>query len=698
MVDRVNTFGRLALLVSAALVGLVACGGPGSPEGTVAVSFHVDMGEGIAPAGVPSGPGGAVGVTTVELRVFTADRELFFDGEGNLIEFDEGPVVLTDGPVTLHLPRDTYQFDATGREGPSGNILATGSLGVDVTEPTTIDLPLVTLIGSVDLTTPASVMPNQIVDVGLVVHPPGRTDLFVPTSDYEVWYDVHTEVFAESKLGVRFGVECRWMTVSVSVTSLADASVFNESLELAPNEVCSQYAGPVGVDLIPPLLTIEDVPAEIESGDALSITGTVSELQTEVASVILFDGPVQVGSASIDTSRQPNVWSVVWTPTVVRAYDLVVVAADTAGNESRESIGLSVIEQASSGFTALTAGFSFSCGVEWDGAAFCWGEGGFGQIGEGSTSDRNLPTGVSGGHDLATISAGSEHACGVAVDGAAYCWGRGLNGRLGNDSTTDSAVPVKVSGTTVFEDVAAGGSHTCAIDVDGAAYCWGDGATGKLGSGNNFSSSSPVAVSDGHTYQSITAGDEHTCALAVDGTVYCWGNGLYGRLGMPSGLGSSVPFRVPGYQFVALAAGTAHTCGISTDGATYCWGFGTSGQLGNGATATGHEPVVVSGGHEFQSIAAGGHNTCGITTNGDTYCWGEGASGKLGNGQTANSNVPVLVSGGLGFDAVTIGFNHVCAIAADATSYCWGQGSAGQLGTGGSAASHVPTQVVDPTP
>lgn len=698
MVDRCSALGRLGLLVSISLAVLAACGEPSVPAGTVAVSLRVPLDPVVAPAGVPAGPDGATGVTTVELRVFTAEEELFFDDDGNVIDVGGEPVVLTDGAVILHLPRDTYEFDITGREGSSGNILAVGSASAEITESTTIDIPLVSLIGSVELTAPTTIVPNEIVDVGLLVHPPSRPDLFVPTTDYEVVYDVNADVVNLSQLGVRFGVECQWVTVAVSVTSLADATVINESVVLAPSDVCSQYEGPVGVDLFPPALTVDELPDEVGIGETLTLTGTVSELQTAVASVTLFDGPVLVGSASVDTSQQPNVWSVVWTPTVARAYELVVVAADTAGNESRESVSLSVISQASTGFTVLAAGFSLTCGVEENGAAYCWGEGDSGQIGNGSTTNKNLPTSVSGGHDFVTISAGSEHTCAVDTDGAAYCWGRGLNGRLGNDSTTDSSVPVRVSGTTVFEDVAAGASHTCGLAVDGAAFCWGDGSTGKLGGGTNYSSSSPVAVSGGHTYQSITGGDEHTCALAVDGAAYCWGYGLYGRLGIPSGLGSTVPVMVPGYQFVALAAGTAHTCGITTDGTAYCWGFGTSGQLGNGQSVTGHEPVEVSGGHEFQSIAAGGHNTCGITTNRDTYCWGEGASGKLGNGLTTNSNVPVLVSGGHDFSAVTIGFNHICGIAADAASYCWGQGSAGQLGNGGSAASLIPVAVVDPTP
>lgn len=698
MVDRSDASGRLTLLFSAALVVLVACGGPSSPAGTVAVSFHVDLDAGLTPAGVPVGPGGAIGVTTVELRVFIADRELFFDDDGNVIDVGGEPVVLTDGAVTLHLPRDTYEFEVTGRDGSGGAILAMGSTSADITESTTIDIPLVSLIGSVELVAPTTIVPNEIVDVGLVVHPPSRTDLLVPTSDYEVSYDVNAVVVSLSQLGVRFAVECQWITVSVSVTSLADATVINESVVLAPSEVCSQYEGPVGVDLMPPALTVDELPDEVGLDETLTLTGTVSELQTAVAGVTLFDGPVQVGSASVDSSQQPNVWSIVWTPTVARAYQLIVVAADTAGNEASKTLNLSVTEQVSSGFMALAAGFSHTCGIEGAGAAFCWGEGGVGQIGDGSTADRSVPTSVSGGHIFGKVSTGSQHACSVDSEGGVYCWGRGQDGRLGNELTADSAVPVKVSGTTEFADVTAGGAHTCGLALDGTAYCWGSGSSGKLGGGTNFSSGVPAAVSGGHTYQSISAGAEHTCALAVDGTAYCWGYGLYGRLGIPSGLGSNVPVEVDGYQFVALASGDAHTCGITAEGAAYCWGFGTSGQLGNASATTGHEPVQVSGSYEFQSIAAGGHNTCAITSSNATYCWGEGASGKLGNGTTANSSVPVEVSGGHGFTAVTVGFNHVCGIASDGVSYCWGQGSAGQLGTGGSAASLVPVAVVDPTP
>jgi alpha-tubulin suppressor-like RCC1 family protein len=53
---------------------------------------------------------------------------------------------------------------------------------------------------------------------------------------------------------------------------------------------------------------------------------------------------------------------------------------------------------------------------------------------------------VSGGLTFESLSGGLDHFCGVTTEGAAYCWGSGSDGQLGNGSTANQATPVPVSG------------------------------------------------------------------------------------------------------------------------------------------------------------------------------------------------------------------------------------------------------------
>ena len=67
-----------------------------------------------------------------------------------------------------------------------------------------------------------------------------------------------------------------------------------------------------------------------------------------------------------------------------------------------------------------------------------------GQLGDGTTLDRAVPSAVASLRRFSAVSAGATHACALAEDGAALCWGRNQYGELGNGVTVASSVPVRV--------------------------------------------------------------------------------------------------------------------------------------------------------------------------------------------------------------------------------------------------------------
>src|SRR2546430_4328222 len=73
-----------------------------------------------------------------------------------------------------------------------------------------------------------------------------------------------------------------------------------------------------------------------------------------------------------------------------------------------------------------------------------------------------------------TITAGASHSCLLSRTGAASCWGDNAWGELGNGSKTSSARPVPVSGGIEFTTITAGETYTCGLDPTGAPPCWGD--------------------------------------------------------------------------------------------------------------------------------------------------------------------------------------------------------------------------------
>ena len=84
---------------------------------------------------------------------------------------------------------------------------------------------------------------------------------------------------------------------------------------------------------------------------------------------------------------------------------------------------------------------------------------------------------------LHAVTTGYTHACALDLNGAAYCWGNGADGQLGNGGRSTSAYATPVSGGRTYRAIAAGSTHTCAIGTDNVIYCWGDGMEGQLGTG-----------------------------------------------------------------------------------------------------------------------------------------------------------------------------------------------------------------------
>ncbi|MFW6078098.1 MAG: RCC1 domain-containing protein [Gemmatimonadota bacterium] len=313
------------------------------------------------------------------------------------------------------------------------------------------------------------------------------------------------------------------------------------------------------------------------------------------------------------------------------------------GEGRTRSTGEPVRVAADRAWTGLALGFHHSCGLDEAGRVHCWGWNANEQLGlgPGATGVRR-PNPVVGELRFTAITAGWYHTCGLDEDGAAHCWGYNAHGQVGDGSTADRPAPTPVAGGHRFEAIAAGGLHTCGVTTDGGAYCWGWNAWGQLGDGSTNDSAVPTELAGARRFDRIAAGFTHSCGIARGGGAFCWGSNHRAELGinavtMPGGPGVSTPMRVAREEdWLAVRAGLRYTCAVDVAGRAFCWGEGEDGQLGNGNTVLRDKPFHMREPRFRELVAGEGTHTCGVARTADrVYCWGYGEHGQLGRGEEA---------------------------------------------------------------
>ncbi|MEM7046465.1 MAG: hypothetical protein AAF442_02305 [Pseudomonadota bacterium] len=179
----------------------------------------------------------------------------------------------------------------------------------------------------------------------------------------------------------------------------------------------------------------------------------------------------------------------------------------------------------------VTAGHHFTCVLLESGTVRCWGRNGYGELGDGTTTNRTRPAPVPGLGNVVGIAAGYHHTCALIEDRTVQCWGHNNEGQLGDGTTTRRTRPTPVSGLENVVGLAEATYHTCALMDGGTVQCWGHNRLGELGDGTTTNRTRPTPVLGLENVVGLAAEAHHTCALMDGGTVQCWGRNVHGQLG-----------------------------------------------------------------------------------------------------------------------------------------------------------------------
>jgi alpha-tubulin suppressor-like RCC1 family protein len=365
-----------------------------------------------------------------------------------------------------------------------------------------------------------------------------------------------------------------------------------------------------------------------------------------------------------------------------------------------------------------------------------WGYNFYGQLGDSSTSDSNVPIAVPLSSRVSSVAVGAAHSLAVTSAGSVLAWGNNDHGQLGIGTATGpdmcSSTPCSTAPVTVMlptgtraKRAIAGWDHSFAITTSGSLLAWGNNEEGELGDGTNTGpetcgsaacSTTPVTVKlPKHTKVVAAAGGfVHSLALTSTGSVLAWGFNGYGELGNGKTTESDVPVSVKlprGTKAIAVAAGDQFSFALTSSGSVLAWGYGEQGELGNGHAGISSLPTKVKlpKGAKAVAIAAGSHQGFALTSKGTLLAWGLNASGQLGDGtisgpqkchHIACSRTPVKVKlpKHTTVSAISAGFANGFALTSTGSVLAWGVNFFGELGNGsGPAGSDVPVLVTLPS-
>ena len=193
---------------------------------------------------------------------------------------------------------------------------------------------------------------------------------------------------------------------------------------------------------------------------------------------------------------------------------------------------------------AIAAGAEHTIALTEDGKVLAWGANWAGQLGDGATVPQSTPVPVKSQdgqgrlEGIIAIAAGTEHSVALRDDGTVWAWGGNRYGQLGDGTTDERNRPVQVRGKAGeghlegITAIASGVGHTVALKDDGTVWVLGRSDLHEWDESNCFPRQVKIKAGEYLTgITAIAAGEEHTVALREDGTVWAWGINWEGTLG-----------------------------------------------------------------------------------------------------------------------------------------------------------------------
>jgi alpha-tubulin suppressor-like RCC1 family protein len=369
---------------------------------------------------------------------------------------------------------------------------------------------------------------------------------------------------------------------------------------------------------------------------------------------------------------------------------------------------------------------------------FTWGVGMHGRLGHGYNISYATPQPMMhlGRSQVLKLSLGAHHSIACTYDGSVLSWGNGQYGQLGNGQSAEDykGVGVNISMTPkavahlkryFVVSVAAGRWHNLALVNDRTVWAWGDNKFGQLGLDHFVTQGIPrqVTTLDGRCTCSIHCGSWHSAAINESGKMFLWGKNSFGQVGDGSVKTRNHPYLNSSLRSIGkvrtCALGAHHSVVVLVANLVYSFGRGDKGQLGlpkiddyhpdklkqEGSKASYKIQVVPAEIVDLTNcnicqVSAGDTHTLALSVFGEVWSFGGSEYGQLGHGNIVDIRLPTPILPQR--HNIPANIRHVCAgytfsMAATDTGelYSWGQGESGELGHSAKILMYAPTEVAE---
>jgi alpha-tubulin suppressor-like RCC1 family protein len=242
---------------------------------------------------------------------------------------------------------------------------------------------------------------------------------------------------------------------------------------------------------------------------------------------------------------------------------------------------------AASNWLHVASGGNHSTAIKSDGTLWTWGSDEYGQLGDGGSNTALLvPTQIGLTTNWQKVYASAYNTFAIKQDGTLWGCGRNHVGQLGDGTTINKNVFVQIGSASNWADLSVGTYFTVGLKKDGTLWAWGDNYYGQLGDGTTIGKNIPTQIGVATDWKIISCGFEHILAQKTNGAIYAWGNGQNGALGIGGGINYNSPTFVNITNVQSISSGFLYSLVIGSSDKLWATGTNANMQFGNGTTTS----------------------------------------------------------------------------------------------------------------